>query len=241
MTGLTEAEYATQLYRNDGGSFSAVAVGLPGSRSGTVAWGDYDNDGDPDILLVGGASSGALRARIYRNDGGTFSDIGAGLPETNRESSGAWGDYDNDGDLDILLAGWLGGSSDAITRVYRNDGGGTFTDIDAGMTGMFRGSSAWGDYDNDGDLDILLTGSNMSAFVTLIYRNDDGSFADSGIDSLPAGGYGSAVWGDYNGDGDLDILLSGYVDWSTFAAGVYSNEDGGYVQYFPWLTKNARP
>ncbi|HYW68008.1 MAG TPA: S8 family serine peptidase, partial [bacterium] len=80
-----------------------------------------------------------------------FTDIGAGLPGV-YYSSAAWGDYDNDGDLDILLTGDTG--SESISRVYENDAG-TFTDIAAGLTGVVLGSGAWGDYDNDGDLDIL--------------------------------------------------------------------------------------
>ena len=71
-------------------------------RRCSVAWGDYDNDGDLDVLLTG--PSGGVASRVYRNNGGTFSDIGAGLPGVSI-SSVAWGDYDNDGDLDILLTG----------------------------------------------------------------------------------------------------------------------------------------
>ncbi len=67
----------------------------------------------------------------------------------------AWGDYDNDGDLDILLTGDTG--TEIISRVYRNDGE-TFADISAPLPGVKLGSVAWGDYDNDGDLDVLLSG-----------------------------------------------------------------------------------
>ena len=83
----------------------------------------------------------------------------------------AWGDYDNDGDLDILLAGY-NNSVVPISIVYRNDGGGVFTDIGAALTGVFWGSvTAWGDYDNDGRLDILLAGYDGYNFVTKVYRS----------------------------------------------------------------------
>ncbi|MBN1581455.1 MAG: VCBS repeat-containing protein [Anaerolineae bacterium] len=74
-------------------------------------------------------------------------------------SSAAWGDYDNDGDLDILLTGWDG--SIEIALIYENKNGGFFVDsvASANLAGVAYGSAAWGDYDNDGDLDILLTGA----------------------------------------------------------------------------------
>ena len=77
-----------------------------------------------------------------------------------RVSSVAWGDYDGDGDLDILLTGF-NSSNLPISKIYENNinVGGTFTDIiNAGLEGVSFSSVAWGDYDGDGDLDILLTG-----------------------------------------------------------------------------------
>ncbi len=90
-----------------------------------------------------------------------FSDISAGIDDV-QVGSVAWGDYDNDGDLDILLTG-QDASSALISRVYRQESSGSFSDISAGLDGVWRGSVAWGDYDNDGDLDILLTGQSSAA------------------------------------------------------------------------------
>jgi hypothetical protein len=190
--------------------------------SSSVAWGDYDNDGDLDILLTGYTGSTQV-SKVYRNDGGgVFADIGAGLTGV-RISSVAWGDYDNDGDLDILLTGYDG--SNAVSKVYRNDtsSGFGFTDIGAGLTGVFGGSVAWGDYDNDGDLDILLSGVGAGDRVSKVYRND----TPSGFTDINAGladvSWGSVAWGDYDNDGDLDILLTGsYGDWAV--SRVYRNQ-----------------
>ncbi len=199
------------IYRNDGGgTFTYINAGLPGVNYSSVAWGDYDNDGDLDILLTGNGT-----ASIYRNDGGgTFTDINAGLPGVDNGSV-AWGDYNNDGDLDILLAG------NGIASIYRNDGGGTFTDIKAGLPGIYNSSVAWGDYDNDGDLDILLTGNGTAS----IYRNDGGeTFRDFNAGLL--GIYNSSVaWGDYDNDGDLDILLTGDSDEGLISK-IYRNDGG---------------
>jgi transposase IS200 family protein/VCBS repeat protein len=84
----------------------------------------------------------------------------------------ARGDYDNDGDLDILLTGYSG--SGDVAKVYRNDGGGVFTDTQAGLTGVYQSSAVWGDY--DGNLDILLTGLDNSTptvtAVSKVFRHD---------------------------------------------------------------------
>jgi uncharacterized repeat protein (TIGR01451 family) len=226
LAGQIEYETgASRVYRNDGGSFTDVGAGLTAVRAGSAVWGDYDNDGDLDILLTGVDDDNAHVSQLYRNDGGSFIDVGAGLVGVNA-SSVAWGDYDNDGDLDILLAG--ASSSGRASLVYRNDSG-TFTDVNAGLTAVFGASVAWGDYDNDGDLDVLLAGfTSVGSPVSQVYRNDEGAFTDVGA-GLTGIAYGSAAWGDYDGDGDLDILLMGEdVDWNVVSH-LYRNDDGTFV------------
>ncbi len=187
-----------KVWRNDGGgSFVDIGAGLAGALGGGAAWGDYDNDGDLDLLVAGNGT------RVYRNDGGVFVDIAAALANTGA-SRAAWGDYDNDGDLDILVS----------TRVYRNDGGGEFVNIAAPLSTSAY-AAAWGDYDNDGDLD-LLSGPSL-------LRNDGGAFVATGV-NLGSRPY-SAAWGDYDNDGDLDVLL---IDSdATLSSRVYRNEGNG--------------
>ena len=105
--------------------------------------------------------------------GPVFGEIGAGLPGV-FGSSVAWGDYDNDGYLDVLLTGTTNGnfSSAGISRVYRNNGNGTFTDLNAGLPGLVLCAVAWGDYNNDGYPDILLTGYTGSGYISKVYRNN---------------------------------------------------------------------
>ncbi|NNE08353.1 MAG: VCBS repeat-containing protein, partial [Gemmatimonadetes bacterium] len=129
--------------------FVDIGAGLTGVNVSSVVWGDYDNDGDLDILLAGQDSGGRV-AKVYQNTAGTFTDIGAGLTGVSVPSV-VWGDYDNDGDLDILLTGRDSGIFIPVAKVYENSGG-TFTDIGAFLTGVRFSSVAWGDYDNDGDL-----------------------------------------------------------------------------------------
>jgi len=216
--------YTSRIYRNDGGTFTPIGAGLTGVNYCSVAWGDYDSDGDLDLALSGSVSPGNSISKVYRNDGGTFTAIGAGLTGL---SSGtiAWGDYDNDGDLDLAITGyWYDGSTHYESKIYRNDGG-TFTDIGAGLTGVYLCSLAWGDLDNDGDLDLALAGSDGSTRVTNIYRNDGGVFTDTTA-ALTGVSCCSLAWGDYDSDGDLDLALAGIEDPSNdiFICQVYTND-----------------
>ena len=155
-----------EIYRNNGnGTFTEINAGLPGVEVGSVAWGDYNNDGHPDILLTGYSyTAGGAISKIYRNNGnGTFTDINASLAGV-YYSSVAWGDYDNDGYLEILLTGYSDTVGGPISKIYRNNGNGTFTELTTtSLPGVDQGSIAWGDYDNDGRLDILLTGVDDNA------------------------------------------------------------------------------
>lgn len=138
-----------------------------------------------------------------------FVDINAGVTGV-LNGSAAWGDYDNDKDLDLLIAGETGGGS-YVTSIYQNNDG-NFTNINAGLTGITRGSVCWGDYDNDGDLDILMTGGNAEG-RSLIYRNDDGVFTSLQLEMEYFGEFSFASWADYDNDGDLDVFVTG--NWSS--------------------------
>ena len=134
----------------------------------------------------------------------------------------AWGDYDNDGLLDILLTGW-DSSSNAVAKVYHNDGSDTFHDIGAGLTGVGDSSVAWGDYDGDGRLDILLTGWNGSGIAKVYHNDGDGTFPEVSVGLVQGVGAGSVGWGDYDNDGRLDVLLTGWDGSGAAIAEVFRN------------------
>jgi PKD repeat protein/predicted nucleotidyltransferase len=188
-------------------------ISLAGINSGSVAWGDYDKDGNLDILLTGNIMNNPYfspGSKIYHNNGNnTFSEQSGIILTEVYNSSVAWGDYDNDGDLDILLTG--AADSGPVSKIYRNNGTNSFTEqTQIVLTGVKNSSVSWGDYDNDGDLDILLTGWSDSGLISEIYRNNgDNSFTKQTNILLPGVYKSSVVWGDYDNDGDLDILLSG--------------------------------
>ena len=226
IAGFNGGSFGTCLYRQDSaGVFVDVGSGMTGIWCGAVAWGDYDNDGDLDILMSGSQEMFNSTTTILRNDvlsGGGFVDMHPALPAL-RFSSVAWGDYDNDGDLDVLLTG----SQDTgrVTRVFRNDGGGVFTDIHSPLVNVGNGSAAWGDCDSDGDLDILLTGvvdAYGDSSIATIYRNEgDGTFVNISPPFVPVGG---GVWGDFDNDGDLDVLLTGFRNMVGHQTRVYRND-----------------
>jgi hypothetical protein len=206
--GVDVASGARQFFRTT--SLSNANVALPGVINGAAAWGDYDNDGDLDLLLAGTTPTNLL-ASLFRNDSGAFTEVVLITPSSAfSECSGAWGDYDGDGDLDIVLSGRAGIAN--LTHIFRNNGGTNFTRVtQAQVPGVGFGSIAWGDYDNDGDLDLLITGATngvVSGAISRIYRNDDGAFTNAGV-TLRNLFRSKAVWGDYSRDGWLDILMSG--------------------------------
>ena len=227
--GNDTAVPAAQLYRNDGnGVFIPVATSLPGLAYGNAAWGDFNYDGFLDLALTSSTrgSAGSGLTRIYRNNrDGTFTDIGAALPDA-LFSTVAWGDYDNDGRLDLVLSGL--GTNSPITRIYRNRGDGTFTQA-VSLTGQYQGSVAWADLDGDGSLHLVGAGRSIivgGAPMTLIYRNNgDGTFTQAA--SLAGVYSGVATVGDYDNDGRPDLLLTGNTGSISVLTRVYHN-DGGF-------------
>jgi hypothetical protein len=211
---------------NEGEFIEQTSIPLTGTYNSSLDWGDYDNDGDLDILLTGGTTQGRV-SKIYRNDGNnSFSEQTSILLTGVSGSQSRWGDYDNDGYLDILLTGYASG--DPVSKIYRNNGGNSFTEQESiTLPGIYEGgSAAWGDYDNDGDLDILLCGtSNDNNAISKIYRNDrNNTFTEQSSISLPGISISSANFGDYDNDGNLDILLTGADVSGGGISKIYRNE-----------------
>ena len=229
MTGLTTAGVPTTvIYRNDGGTFTPVAGTFTGVFVGSVAWGDYDGDGDLDLLVTGTATAGQIGTpvtRLYRNDGGgVFTSVPHPFPNCYLGSA-AWGDYNNDGKLDVIITG-INETGALVAGLWRNNGDGTFTDAGANLPGMDIGAVAWGDYDNDGDLDLLFCGNSNDGWITRIYRNNGGTFtnANAGLLGLI---WSSAAWGDYDNDGDLDLMVIGYDPVAQVHRSILYRNDGG--------------
>ncbi len=233
LTGDSDTDPISKIYRNNGDNTftEQTSIALTGVIRCSAAWGDYDNDGDLDILLTGWTGVSRISQIYWNNGDNTFTEQTSIALTGVNYGSVAWGDYDNDGDLDILLSGYTGGTS-IISKIYQNNGDNTFTEqTSIALTGVSDASIAWGDYDNDGDLDILLTGSTSTGGISKIYRNNgDNTFTEQTSIALTGVYSGSAKWGDYDNDGDLDILLTGYTGTGSTSKIYCNNGDNTFTE-----------
>ena len=230
IAGESDAGPVTRVYRNDGaGAFSDLGLTVTGVSYCSLAWADYDGDGHLDLAVAGQSASGPV-SLIYRNSGtpaaAVFTNIGASLTGVSHCAL-AWADYDNDGRPDLALAGDNGSSPS--TAVYRNEGAGVFTAISSGIVGVKDCSVAWADSDNDGNVDLAIAGTSGSGPVSKIYRNAGGGvFVDSSA-SLTGVERCSLAWGDFDGDGDLDLAITGMTAGGRVSK-IYSNDGGAFSE-----------
>jgi hypothetical protein len=249
--------YPSQLFRNNGDrTFTDVAVdaGVMNMRyAKAVTWGDFDDDGDPDLYV-----SNIGPNRLYRNDGdGTFTDVAIELDvaEPVGRSFASWFfDYDNDGDLDLFVADYESPVPavaahyfglrpvDNRPRLYRNDGG-RFTEVgrEAGLERALLPMGAnYGDLDADGWPDLYL-GTGEPGFETVMpnvmYRNRSGRGFE---DVTFAGGFGhlqkghGVAFGDVDHDGDQDLFhqLGGFFPGDAYSNALFENPTQGAS----WIT-----
>ncbi len=201
------------LCENNGdGTFTRITSAPVATLAGhgeAGSWADWDNDGDLDLYVAN--SGGDLKDFVYINDGtGNFARILTGqlATDTDTKRVGAWGDYDNDGDLDLFIAT----ESANPNRLYQNQGGGVLTQVNAGAItsdNAFCFSGSWGDYDNDGDLDLFATSAGSQA-SNLFNNQGNGTFIEitSGAQVTDIANCVSSGWADIDNDGDLDLFVT---------------------------------
>ncbi|MBN1198553.1 MAG: VCBS repeat-containing protein, partial [Bacteroidales bacterium] len=176
---------------------------------GSVAWGDYDNDGDLDILIAGSNGLQDLTL-IYRNSGNNTFTVQSGISLKGIESgSASWYDYDNDGFLDILVTGLA--TTSPVSKVYKNNGDNSFTEqTGINLPGVYSSSAAWGDIDNDGRPDLLIAGIGSGGIITKLFHNPgNNNFTELSQVDLSGVAHGTTRFVDYNSDGHVDIFISG--------------------------------
>lgn len=212
---------------------------------------DFDNDKDMDLFVTAGFEDAANTrfSKMFVNNGsGVFTVLDLGLvPKGN--GSAVWGDYDGDGYLDLLLNGdgYLGSGedNDGVYRLYHNNAGASFT-ADTTFQSYRQNHTGNGgrfvDWDNDGDLDVIVSGWNGTRQATAIYLNNGGIFTEAANNaSLPGVSENSIEVGDVDNDGDADLIVSGYSGNDYNGAGSALNANASLLIMNPSTFLNTAP
>ncbi|MFT4603313.1 MAG: hypothetical protein ACI9W4_000026 [Rhodothermales bacterium] len=235
VIGEPRVETVGELFINDGLNL-VQAQSFQGLFAGDVAWGDYDADGDQDFAACGAANPEPpydQKTIIYRNTGGRFEPISSGLPGT-MLCTLDWGDMDADGDLDLALTGESALGS--LSVVYKQIEPEVFQQVDLGMPGLYLADLDWGDYDNDGRSDLVISGGvldpQLLRGLTVLFKSTPAGMVrvETDLPNLLGGG---VAWSDYDVDGNLDIILTGAESVLGRRAGrVMINEAGQFRREF---------
>jgi hypothetical protein len=206
-------EGLARVYRFDGDAICRLWSAPADVRSKSIAWGDYDGDGDPDLAIASFVRLEPPRpSQVYRNDGDRLSLVWTNPELLASTARVDWADYDGDGRADLALANLY----PYFTQVFR----GTSDGLEfAWSTSISHQAidAAWGDYDQDGDPDLVVAYAgkpnevyeNLASDLVLVWQSDR-----TGGDNVR-----DAAWADYDGDGDLDFATGGGV-----ADRIYRNE-----------------
>ena len=248
---------ATVLYKNNGNdTFTKVEHPFLALRSSTVTWLDYNNDGNLDLFLTGMDDIGTYSG-LFKNLGPAnnyqFEEVFEGLFEPLSNGGGnrgnryvTAGDYNNDGWVDLYMQGK---NEEGIHSIlYKNEEGLSFSLVRCPVNGnqsfvpLYENTATFGDYNNDGFLDILAAGrSNLpgGGSTTAYYKNNgDGTFSEPVF--VDGGVNGEVAWCDYNNDGLLDFLVTGYSFSIGWQADLFENKgDNTFTKILPSKSKLA--
>jgi hypothetical protein len=230
-----------KLYKSNAlGEFAEVTPAPFQQIAPTSGFADLNNDGYLDVYVFGNHDIGDSRAKIYFNNktGGftesaQFNNFKFIDPVVNVV------DYDNDKDLDLFVMAYEANSDNRFSKMFRNDNG-IFTVQDLGLIPKGSGSAVWGDYDSDGFLDLLLNGDGginsgeASDFIYRLYRNVGGTFTAATTfpnhRQISVGDGGR--FADWDNDGDLDIIITGFNDAENRqATSIFLNNLGIFTPY----------
>ncbi len=191
---------------------------------GSVAIADVDGDDKPDVLIAGESNSEEEIAKLYKNNGGNnFSEVPTPF-------SGLYGvsvaiaDVDGDDKPDVLITGSSG--SGRISKLYKNNGGNSFTEVPTPFPGVYWGSVAISDVDGDDKPDVLITGGSNSGRISKLYKNNGGNSFTEVSTPFTEAEYSSVTISDVDGDDKPDVLITGRSDsWGLYAK-LYKNNGG---------------
>lgn len=189
-------------------------------RASGIEWGDYNNDGDADLLTKGSVNG------IYENRNGTMDEFANNVRfGSDTWSDGQWLDYNNDSLLDVMAI-----TSNGL-KFWKNTGGGYFkTDTDQPQINMIRGHLAAGDIDNNGYPDLVVSGYTCVGlcFDAVVLRNNHGVFSIDRTQPIPSYGAPEVLLSDLDNDGDLDLIASARYPYGA-SVDTYENQDGQFT------------
>lgn len=186
------------------------------SYASDARWGDFDHDGDADLVI-----QSSTKTMVYRNESGSFAPF---LSWNIAGGKVAWQDIDADADLDLVFCGGYPGDWRAVTKVLLNDGRGNLNETQSPFADLRGGDVSFEDIDGDGDIDALFSSDWRG---THLYRNLGGAVFEEIPDALPSYQYGSSAFADFDGDGDSDLIMNGTQGYWQFVTRVFLNDGHG--------------
>lgn len=215
ISGWTGSERLTELYTNNGSGIFSLVTSSPFTAlaAGTINFSDVDGDTDFDVLIAGDTGPGQT-TELYLNDGaGNFALTTDSFIDI-RNNDIEFADIDNDGDEDIMITGWNDNTNERFTRLYKNNGLGIFSaHAITTFTPLSSSDIAFSDINNDGYIDVFICGNNNSSKTqTDLYMNDGSGNFTLTSNLLTDVGNSSISAGDIDGDGDNDLIFSGWAN-----------------------------
>lgn len=205
----------TVVYENISGVFTQKTVGLP-PWNGSIALGDYDNDGDQDVLIGGRNGSYQAPVQLYKNQG-NFTFVLQQEFQSMGNTTMSWADIDNDQDLDFIVAGVDSENAGDLgiathTYLYENVNG-VFNEVPdtGGITNCSQCVLEWADSNGDGKVDLFISGFTQNEVISAVFLNNGNkTFRRDDQSQLTYLYNGSGQWGDFDNDGDMDLVYSGF-------------------------------
>lgn len=221
-TACSSSTYKSYAFRPQ--VIENIEAPFPAVYNGTVAFTDFNNDANPDAFLIGSDTT-----VLYQNVGmADYEWVNVPFPPLSNAHA-AWGDYDNDGWSDVLFCGITPVDSIPQTYLFRNDEGFQFTEIPTILPAISDGFVEWLDYNNDGVLDILLSGKGVDQQpLTQLFQGDkNGQFTEVAT-PFPALLNSNVALEDFNKDNYVDLLLLGKNDTTRYCR-LYENDQGVFA------------
>ena len=225
--------YGTKIFKNNGNNTFTLMSSVSNTIGGNAKSFDYNNDGKEDIIIS--HYFGSLPIKIYKNNGNfSFSEVTDIVFPYYNNMNYSLIDYNKDGFIDVLIFGTN------YSKLYLNNHNSNFEEqnninIPLLFTNTFNfirddGIISWGDYNYDGYIDFVINNDTISTILTKtkLIKNENSNFSEV-INFYSSGFSGTNIWGDYDNDGDIDILSSGIY---------FPNPDGSNTQYKINILKN---